>query len=502
MLPTTSPPDTGFPSNASDATLAIPDETTPFFKHYKVEETDLVFEPTWIDYKAELTLLFFNAAPNIAAYFLQAAMPLASVFAIGHLGSLQLGAAALSNMFAAITGWSLSIGMASSLDTLCSQSFTGSKDPRDVGLHLQRGILVSMVMFVPISLVWWNSELLMLLLRQDPELSRLCGLYMRVLLLGAPPYMIFECLKKFLQAQRIMKAQTYIIVSILPLNFLLNYLLILNPVTSIGFAGAPLTSVLTFWIMAFLGVLYIGFVDGSKCWGGWSRQALTGWKVYIKLGIPGILQICSEWWAFEIMSLAASYLGTSELAAQSVVTSITNAFFSIAIGQAISASSRLGNLLGAGMPNRAKLSSRCSVLMAILLPNISVFILLFFSQSLGSLFTNDKDVLRILQKVLPVVSLYQIFDSVGTVCGGVLRGQGRQNVGAIVNLFAFYGLAIPLGLYAAFQLEYSVIGLWYGTALALSVTSSSLAIFVFKTDWNAQVAACQARLNEVATPIH
>lgn len=299
-----------------------------------------------------------------------------------------------------------------------------------------------------------------------------------------------------------MKAQTYIIVSILPLNFLFNYLLILNPTTSIGFVGAPLTSVLTFWIMACLGVLYIAFVDGSRCWGGWSRQALTGWKVYIQLGIPGILQICSEWWAFEIMSLAASYLGTSELAAQSVVTSITNAFFSIAIGQAISASSRLGNLLGAGMPNRAKLSSRCSILLAIILPNISVFILLFFSQTLGSLFTDDEDVLRILKKVLPVVSLYQIFDSVGTVCGGVLRGQGRQNVGAIVNLFAFYGLAIPLGLYAAFQLEYSVIGLWYGTALALSVTSTSLAIFVFKTDWNVQVAACQARLNEVAAPIH
>lgn len=104
-------------------------------------------------------------------------------------------------MFAAITGWSLGIGMSSSLDTLCSQSYTGSNDPYAVGLHLQRGILVSLTMFIPISFVWWYSDNLMLLLKQDPELAALCGVYLRILILAAPAYMAFECIKKYLQAQ-------------------------------------------------------------------------------------------------------------------------------------------------------------------------------------------------------------------------------------------------------------------------------------------------------------
>ncbi|KAI0233242.1 ethionine resistance protein [Massospora cicadina] len=104
-------------------------------------------------------------------------------------------------MFAAITGWSLAIGMSSALDTLCSQSFTGSNDPFAVGLHLQRGILISNVMFIPITVVWWFSEFLMRLLRLDPKLSSLCCMYLRIMILAAPAYASFECLKKYLQAQ-------------------------------------------------------------------------------------------------------------------------------------------------------------------------------------------------------------------------------------------------------------------------------------------------------------
>lgn len=484
----------------SAVTLSIPNEATPLINDSKFIESDLESEPTLQDAWEEIKVLFFNSAPNIVAFFMQAAMPLASVFSLGHLGPKPLGAAALSNMFAAITGWSLSIGMSSCLDTLCSSSFTGSKDLHVVGLHTQRGILVSLTMFLPISVVWWNSESLMLLLGQDEELSKLCGTYLRVFLLAAPPMMTFECLKKFLQAQRIMKAQTYILASVIPVYLVLNYLFILNPSTSFGFLGAPLASVITYWLMLILGVLYIAFIDGKKCWGGWSRQALFGWGVYLRLGIPGIFQVCSEWWAFEIMALSCSYMGTNQLAAHSIATSITNACFSIAIGQGIAVSNRIGNLLGAGLPNRAKLTSRCAILLAIILPNVSVFTILIFRHQLVSLFTSEQGVIDILLQILPMVALYNIVDSAGAVCGGIMRGQGRQKIGAVANFVAFYILAIPLGLYAAFQLNYGVLGLWIGNSFALTLTSSTLALFIINTNWSEQVEICRHRLNQSNTP--
>ncbi|KAI0233243.1 ethionine resistance protein [Massospora cicadina] len=161
---------------------------------------------------------------------------------------------------------------------------------------------------------------------------------------------------------------------------------------------------------------------------------------------------------------------------QSVVLSLANVSFSIAIGQSISASNRIGNLIGAGMAKRARLASRCALLLALILPLISVVTLL---------------------NILPVVAAYQIFDSVGSVSAGILRGQGRQKIGAIANFLAFYVLAIPLALYAVFRLGYGVRGLWLGTCLALGITSTTVASFVLRSDWGAQVAACRRRLSAI-----
>jgi MATE family multidrug resistance protein len=53
----------------------------------------------------------------------------------------------------------------------------------------------------------------------------------------------------------------------------------------------------------------------------------------------------------------------------------------------------------------------------------------------------------------PVVNCvdFQIADGLANSCGGVLRGQGRQHLGAVFNLVAYYVLALPLGLALAFN---------------------------------------------------
>ncbi|KAJ9081254.1 ethionine resistance protein [Entomophthora muscae] len=166
----------------------------------------------------ECYFIFRMALPIVLSYILQNSIPLASVFSLGHLGPTELAASALSNMFATVTGWSVAMGMATALDTLCSQAFTGATDPHAVGIHLQRGILISLTLMIPVGILWFSAEAILLLLQLDPKLASFCGRYLRILLFGAPPYVIFECLKKFLQAQEIMTAPTYILISVVPIN--------------------------------------------------------------------------------------------------------------------------------------------------------------------------------------------------------------------------------------------------------------------------------------------
>jgi len=80
----------------------------------------------------------------------------------------------------------------------------------------------------------------------------------------------------------------------------------------------------------------------------------------------------------------------------------------------------------------------------------------------GYLFTDDEEVVQLVSKVMPLVASFQVADGLAGSCGGVLRGQGRQHIGASFNMVAYYVLALPLGITLAFRAGYGLQGLWLG----------------------------------------
>jgi multidrug resistance protein, MATE family len=67
--------------------------------------------------------------------------------------------------------------------------------------------------------------------------------------------------------------------------------------------------------------------------------------------------------------------------------------------------------------------------------------------------------------VMPLVASFQVADGLAGSCGGVLRGQGRQHLGAAFNIVAYYVLALPLGITLAFRAGHGLRGLWIGARL-------------------------------------
>ena len=104
-------------------------------------------------------------------------------------------------MFLPPAGWCVALGGTTALDTLGSQAFTGGDRPSDVSIHLQRCIVLLWLVYVPVALMWVYVEPILLLLGQEPRLSRDVQAFLRVLVAGAPGYIAFESLKKYLQCQ-------------------------------------------------------------------------------------------------------------------------------------------------------------------------------------------------------------------------------------------------------------------------------------------------------------
>ncbi|KAF9999006.1 hypothetical protein BGZ80_000703 [Entomortierella chlamydospora] len=445
----------------------------------------------------ELKILLRYSGPVVLTYVLQNSLQMASLISLGHLGSLELAASSLASMFAAVTCWSVSLGTATALDTLCSQAFT-SHHPHTLGLHLQRSILILMILFIPIAGIWIKSESIFIYLGQDPDLAQHTAIFLKCLLFGAPPYLVFECVKKYLQAQGIMDASTYVLLIASPINIVLNYVLVWNKYIGIGFIGAPIATSISYWNILILLLLYIRFVNGYECWGGWSRECLTGWRAFLKLAIPGVMMVCTEWWAFEIVSLAASYLGTVALAAQSVVVQTSALLYTIPFGISIAASNRVGNLIGLGDHRSAKISSRVSIGLAIFFGLMNSTMLLIFKESWGRLFTEDAQVVSTVAMILPLVALFQVSDGIAGVSGGVLRGVGLQHLGAYLNLIAYYLVAFPIGYFLTFKFGWGLKGLWDALCLALWMVSLGELWVVTRTDWSSEVQKCKVRNERMA----
>ncbi|KAF9100567.1 hypothetical protein BGX27_000331 [Mortierella sp. AM989] len=440
----------------------------------------------------EFKILLRYSGPVVLTYILQNSLQLASLISLGHLGPIELAASSLASMFAAVTCWSVSLGTATALDTLCSQSYT-SHHPHTLGLHLQRAILVLMVIFVPIAGVWLSSEHIFILLGQEQALAQHAALYLRGLLPGAPAFLIFECVKKYLNAQGNMHASTYVLLIASPINVLLNYVLVWNSYIGMGYIGAPIATSISYWNMLILLLLYIRFVDGYQCWGGWTRDSLTGWREFMKLALPGVLMVCTEWWAFEVISLAASYLGTVALAAQSIVVQTSGLLYTIPFGISIASSNRVGNLIGMGDARSAKVASRVSIALAIIFGSVNSLMLIVFKERWGRLFSDDVDVISTVAMVLPLVALYQISDGLAGVGGGVLRGVGLQHLGAYLNLIAYYLIAFPLGYVLAFKFHWGLKGLWAALCVALWLVGLGELWVIIKTNWAAEVIKCRVR---------
>jgi MATE family multidrug resistance protein len=410
---------------------------------------------TW---QRETKVLIKTSAPLILTSLLQYSLPVASIFTVGHIGRTELGAVSLASMTASITGYAVYQGLATSLDTLCSQAY-GSGRKHLVGLQLQRMLCFLLLITIPISVIWaFGTEILSLIV-PEKETARLAGLYLRVLIGGGPGYVAFESGKRYVQAQGIFNATMYILLICAPLNAFLNWFMVWH--LGWGFVGAPIAVTITENIMPLLLFLYVRFIDGYQCWGGFDRRALTNWMPMIKLALPGLIMVLAEFLAFEILTLSSSWLGPTELAAQSVLGSITGITFQIPFPMSVAASTRIANLIGATLAVPAKTASKVAVFASVL---VGVFNLIFLSslrEVIPRLFTPDEEVVAMVANLLPLCATFQVVDALATNCNGILRGLGRQEIGGYVSLFAYYVVGIPISFGTGFgPPQWGLYGLW------------------------------------------
>jgi MATE family multidrug resistance protein len=225
-----------------------PTETTALLPDTDSDDSPQSEDPTAIDktfedavvsgnikttWQREFKTLAAYSGPLMLTFILQTSLTLTSVFTVGHIGKNELGAVSLGSMTANITGYAVYHGLATSLDTLCAQAY-GSGRKKLVGLNLQRAVFFLWAVTIPIATLWWFAAPLLQLIVPEQEIAELAGLYLRILILGAPGYACFESSKRFVQAQGKFAANMYVLFIAAPLNVLMHWLFVWVRILCLG----------------------------------------------------------------------------------------------------------------------------------------------------------------------------------------------------------------------------------------------------------------------------
>lgn len=248
----------------------------------------------------EFWVLFKGSIPVVLAYTLQNSLQTVSILIVGQASPQDLSTAAFSYMFAMCSAWLIGMGGSTALDTLASSTFTGSKNKHDLGVLLQRAFIVLTIFYIPVAIIWLASEPLFKALGQSPQLSRDSAKFLTCLIPGGLGYIYFETMKKYLQAQEIMRPGTYVLLITSPISAALNYLFVYT--LGWGLFAAPFATGIGYWL-SFLGlVLYAKFVAGGDCWGGWTKKSLQNTTTFAKLAALGVLHVGTEWFVHPLTS--------------------------------------------------------------------------------------------------------------------------------------------------------------------------------------------------------
>jgi multidrug resistance protein, MATE family len=457
---------------------------------YDLEDND---KPTKQLVAHEFWVLFKGSIPVILAYALQNSLQTFSVLIVGRASPEDLATAAFSYMFAMCTGWLIALGGTTALDTLASSSFTGSSNKHDLGILLQRSFVILGLFYIPVCVLWACSEPLFKVLGQSPQLSRDSAKFLTCLIPGGLGYIYFEAMKKYLQAQEIMRPGTYVLLITSPISAALNYLFCY--VAGWGLFGAPFATGIAYWLSFFLLVLYSRFVAGYECWGGWTKKCFQNMGTFSRLAILGVIHVGTEWWAFEIVAIVAGQLGTIPLASQSVIMTADQVMNTIPFGVGVAASARVGNMLGARNAKGAARSANTAAWLSMFLGAIVLAILMGTRNHFAKIFNDDPRVVKLTAEVLPYVALFQIADGLNGSCGGSLRGMGRQHIGAAVNIISYYCGALPLGIYLAKKAGWGLPGLWVGQCIALYLVGFAEWVIVAFSNWEYQVKKAFERMD-------
>ncbi|MGI9451030.1 MAG: MATE family efflux transporter, partial [Geminicoccaceae bacterium] len=437
----------------------------------------------WVD---EATRLARLSWPIVLTNLGGIAMQTTDVVMIGWLGAEELAATALATnvRFFLFLG---SIGVIAAISPIMAQSLgKRSFNVRDVRRTVRQGLWVALVVGLPASLMLWRIDLVLALLRQDPELIALATNYTRVAVFGFLPSLIFVVLRNFIAAlERPAAAMVVAVIGIL-FNALADYGLIFGKfgLPQLGLVGAGIaTSLSEFFLL--VGLLGFILVDRQfrryRLFGRFWRSDWPRFAEIWRIGLPIAVALVMETGLFASAGFLMGWIGTVELAAHQIALQCAATTFMVPLGLAQAATIRVGLAVGRNNPLAVYRAGITAIALGILFMATMAAIMLTWPESIVALFLDaanpsSASVATFAATLLMMAAFFQVFDAGQVIGMGCLRGLKDTRTPMIYAAIGYWLIGLTSSAGLAFGFGFGGVGVWAGLIIALAVVAGLLIV--------------------------
>jgi MATE family multidrug resistance protein len=434
------------------------------------------------DWLAELKATLALSWPLVLTNVAQNALMTSDVILMGWLGADALAAGALgTNLYFALMIFG--IGLVSATSPLVAEELGRRRHAvREIRRTVRQGLWSACAIAVPIWLVAWWGEAILLAMGQEPALAAAAGGYIRSLMWSLLPFLFYLVLRSFLAALE--RPGWALVVGLLaiPLNLAIAWVLMFGQLgfPRLGLAGAGIATTLSSTFM-FLGLALVVVLDRRlrryHLFGRFWRADWARFRALWRIGLPIGLTLAFEVTIFNAAALLMGRIGASELAAHAIALQIASFTFMVPMGVGQAVTVRVGLAFGAGDRDGVTRAGWTAFALGVGFMVFTALLMVLVPHALVGVFLDLADpknapVVAFAVSFLFLAALFQLADGAQAVGAGMLRGLQDSRVPMMFALFGYWGIGLPVGVALGFWTPLRGTGIWIGLALGLLVVAA------------------------------
>lgn len=181
------------------------------------------------------------------------------------------------------------------------------------------------------------------------------------------------------------------------------------------------------------------------------RRNFENFGTYLKLAIPSLFFITVEWSLYDIQILISGIISIQDQEGYVIFSNLVNVASTIGFGLQIAGCSLIGQQIGKGDLEMAKLINRKVNIMGFWCFLIEALLMYFCIQPLIHSITQSAPINMLCESTKVYFMVAMLLDFWQIVIGGAIRALGKQGVFALINFISYYMIALPLSFYLPFK---------------------------------------------------